>query len=64
MAVFFKRGSTAARFTGGRWVRCRRSRAREELSGHREQANIRVRRFGDRDVSYVGQAEPTKATVA
>jgi sulfopropanediol 3-dehydrogenase len=41
---------------------CSRLCALEGFAGHGEQANIRVRRFGGRDVPYAGQAEPTAAT--
>jgi len=34
----------------------------EGFAGHGEQANIRVRRYGGRDVPYAGAAEPTEAT--
>jgi sulfopropanediol 3-dehydrogenase len=43
---------------------CSRLCALEGFAGHGEQANIRVRRFGGRDVPYAGQAEPTELTVA
>lgn len=43
---------------------CSRLCALEGFAGHGEQANIRVRRFGGRDVPYAGQAEPTPATAA
>lgn len=43
---------------------CSRLCALEGFAGHGEQANIRVRRFGHRDVPYAGQAEPTSATKA
>lgn len=43
---------------------CSRLCALEGFAGHAEQANIRVRRFGGRDVPYAGQAEPTKLTAA
>jgi sulfopropanediol 3-dehydrogenase len=43
---------------------CSRLCALEGFAGHGEQANIRVRRFGGRDVPYAGQAEPTPETVA
>ena len=35
--------------------------ALEGFAGHGEQANIRVRRFGGRDVPYAGAAEPVLA---
>ncbi len=37
---------------------CSRLCALEGFAGHGEQANIRVRRFGGRDVPYAGRAEP------
>ncbi|MCJ2183733.1 histidinol dehydrogenase [Novosphingobium sp. 1949] len=43
---------------------CSRLCALEGFAGHGEQANIRVRRFGHRDVPYAGQAEPTPETAA
>jgi len=43
---------------------CSRLCALEGFAGHGEQANIRVRRFGGRDVPYAGQAEPSELTVA
>ncbi|KMS51093.1 histidinol dehydrogenase [Novosphingobium barchaimii LL02] len=43
---------------------CSRLCALEGFAGHGEQANIRVRRFGGRDVPYAGQAEPTPQTTA
>ncbi|HUD27849.1 MAG TPA: histidinol dehydrogenase [Novosphingobium sp.] len=43
---------------------CSRLCALEGFAGHGEQANIRVRRFGGRDVPYAGQAEPTALTAA
>ncbi|MBH0114355.1 histidinol dehydrogenase [Novosphingobium sp. YJ-S2-02] len=43
---------------------CSRLCALEGFAGHGEQANIRVRRFGGRDVPYAGQAEPTPETAA
>ncbi|WCN14324.1 histidinol dehydrogenase [Marinomonas mediterranea] len=36
----------------------------EGFSGHGEQANIRVRRYGHRDVPYAGIAPPTPETIA
>lgn len=41
---------------------CSRLCALEGFAGHGEQANIRVRRFGKRDVPYAGAAKPTLAT--
>ncbi len=43
---------------------CSRLCALEGFAGHGEQANIRVRRFGGRNVPYAGQAEPTELTRA
>ena len=43
---------------------CSRLCALEGFAGHGEQANIRLRRFGGRDVPYAGQAEPTPETAA
>ncbi|MBB6123024.1 histidinol dehydrogenase [Sphingobium subterraneum] len=40
---------------------CSRLCALEGFAGHGEQANIRVRRFGHRDVPYAGRAEPLVA---
>lgn len=40
---------------------CSRLCALEGFSGHGEQANIRVRRYGGRDVPYAGRAEPSLA---
>ena len=37
---------------------CSRLCALEGFSGHGEQANLRVRRFGHRDVPYAGKAQP------
>ncbi len=37
---------------------CSRLCALEGFAGHGEQANIRVRRFGGRNVPYAGRAEP------
>jgi len=41
---------------------CSRLCALEGFAGHGEQANIRVRRYGGRDVPYAGKAEPTALT--
>ena len=41
---------------------CSRLCALEGFSGHGEQANIRVRRYGGRNVSYAGSAEPSELT--
>jgi sulfopropanediol 3-dehydrogenase len=38
---------------------CSRLCALEGFAGHGEQANIRVRRFGHRDIPYAGKAEPS-----
>ena len=43
---------------------CSRLCALEGFAGHGEQANIRVRRFGGRDIPYAGQATPTPETAA
>ncbi|WCT76836.1 histidinol dehydrogenase [Novosphingobium humi] len=43
---------------------CSRLCALEGFAGHGEQANIRVRRFGHRDVPYAGQATPSELTKA
>jgi sulfopropanediol 3-dehydrogenase len=40
---------------------CSRLCALEGFAGHGEQANIRVRRYGHRDVPYAGQALPAQA---
>ncbi len=42
---------------------CSRLCALEGFAGHGEQANIRVRRYGHRDVPYAGKAEPAVAAV-
>lgn len=39
---------------------CSRLCGLEGFAGHGEQANIRVRRYGGRDVPYAGTAEPTE----
>jgi len=41
---------------------CSRLCALEGFAGHGEQANVRVRRLGGRNVPYGGSAEPTAAT--
>ena len=41
---------------------CSRLCALEGFAGHGEQANIRVRRYGHRNVPYAGKAEPLSAT--
>ena len=41
---------------------CSRLCALEGFSGHGEQANIRVRRYGLRDVPYAGSATPSEMT--
>jgi sulfopropanediol 3-dehydrogenase len=43
---------------------CSRLCALEGFAGHGEQANIRVRRYGGRDVPYAGKAEAVGDTVA
>jgi sulfopropanediol 3-dehydrogenase len=43
---------------------CSRLCALEGFAGHGEQANIRVRRFGGRNVPYAGQVEPSELTRA
>ncbi len=43
---------------------CSRLCALEGFAGHGEQANIRVRRFGGRNVPYAGPAEPSELTRA
>ena len=43
---------------------CSRLCALEGFAGHGEQANIRVRRYGGRNVPYAGQAEPSALTRA
>ncbi|TXS90304.1 histidinol dehydrogenase [Parahaliea maris] len=43
---------------------CSRLCGLEGFAGHGEQANIRVRRYGHRDVPYAGTAEPSEATRA
>lgn len=40
---------------------CSRLCALEGFAGHGEQANIRVRRYGHRNVPYAGRAEPVEA---
>jgi sulfopropanediol 3-dehydrogenase len=40
---------------------CSRLCALEGFAGHGEQANIRVRRYGGREVAYAGRAEPLDA---
>ncbi|HEY8352272.1 MAG TPA: histidinol dehydrogenase, partial [Sphingomonadales bacterium] len=40
---------------------CSRLCALEGFAGHGEQANIRVRRYGGRNVPYAGRAEPQSA---
>lgn len=42
---------------------CSRLCALEGFAGHGEQANIRVRRYGHRDVPYAGKAEPLVAAI-
>jgi sulfopropanediol 3-dehydrogenase len=43
---------------------CSRLCALEGFAGHGEQANVRVRRYGGRDVPYAGQAVPSELTAA
>ncbi len=43
---------------------CSRLCAMEGFAGHGEQANIRLRRYGGRNVPYAGAAAPTPETVA
>jgi sulfopropanediol 3-dehydrogenase len=43
---------------------CSRLCALEGFAGHGEQANIRVRRYGGRDVPYAGEAAPSELTAA
>jgi len=43
---------------------CSRLCALEGFAGHGEQANVRVRRYGGRNVPYAGAAEPSPETVA
>lgn len=43
---------------------CSRLCALEGFAGHGEQANVRVRRYGGRNVPYAGQAEPSERTAA
>ncbi len=43
---------------------CSRLCALEGFAGHGEQANVRVRRYGGRNVPYAGQAEPSELTAA
>jgi len=43
---------------------CSRLCALEGFAGHGEQANIRVRRYGLRNVPYAGQVEPSAQTAA
>jgi len=43
---------------------CSRLCGLEGFAGHGEQANIRVRRYGGRNVPYAGTAEPTERTKA
>ena len=41
---------------------CSRLCALEGFAGHGEQANVRVRRYGGRNIPYAGKAEPIDAT--
>ena len=43
---------------------CSRLCHMENFAGHGEQANLRVRRYGGRNVPYAGQAEPSELTRA
>ena len=43
---------------------CSRLCAMEGFAGHGEQANIRVRRYGGRNIPYAGAADPTAETSA
>lgn len=43
---------------------CSRLCALEGFSGHGEQANVRLRRYGGRNIPYAGQAEPGALTIA
>lgn len=43
---------------------CSRLCALEGFAGHGEQANIRVRRYGGRNIPYAGTADPSQATAA
>ena len=43
---------------------CSRLCALEGFAGHGEQANVRVRRYGGRNVEYAGQAAPSELTAA
>lgn len=43
---------------------CSRLCAMEGFAGHGEQANIRVRRYGGRNVPYAGAVEPSRETAA
>ncbi len=43
---------------------CSRLCAMEGFAGHGEQANVRVRRYGRRNVPYAGAAEPSAETAA
>ena len=43
---------------------CSRLCALEGFAGHGEQANMRVRRYGGRNVEYAGQAAPSELTAA
>jgi sulfopropanediol 3-dehydrogenase len=43
---------------------CSRLCALEGFAGHGEQANIRVRRYGGRDVPYAGSAQPVGTALA
>ncbi len=43
---------------------CSRLCAMEGFAGHGEQANVRVRRYGRRNIPYAGQATPSEFTAA
>ncbi|MGB7371918.1 histidinol dehydrogenase [Erythrobacter sp.] len=43
---------------------CSRLCAMEGFAGHGEQANIRLRRYGGRNIPYAGQADPSPQTAA
>jgi len=43
---------------------CSRLCALEGFAGHGEQANIRVRRYGGRNIPYAGKAEPREPAIA
>lgn len=43
---------------------CSRLCGMEGFAGHGEQANVRVRRYGGRNIAYAGTADPSPATAA